>query len=261
MKNITKMGICITLAMLGGCAWPSAIGGDRNTMVALYSKHPITIDGRLDEPIWKKAAAYKMTLSTGQAAKGLKLQEAGEVRFAWDDRYFYVGVKFADSDIVAEGNADQLHHYQFGDVCELFLKPANQTWFWEMYVTPAGRRTGFFYLSQGRHGLPSNFAPRYLPEAAAVCKGTLNNWRDKDQYWTAEIAVPISVLTGQGDKFAPEADWRVLIGRYNYSYYLRTKGPELSAAPKLLVMDYHLLGQYAVLELQRKTHTAPGGQR
>ncbi len=46
---------------------------------------------------------------------------------------------------VAEGKEDQLHHYQMGDLVELFLKPEDYTWYWELYATPIGKKTNFWF--------------------------------------------------------------------------------------------------------------------
>ena len=141
------------------------------------------------------------------------------MRLAWDKEYFYLAIQFHDSDIVAEGKEDQLHHYQLGDVCELFLKPADRTWYWELYVTPTDRKTTFFFPSQGRFALPSCLEDFDMElRVAAQNKGSLNNWEDKDEYWTAEMAVPLKDLTARGDKFGPDADWRILVARYNYTH-------------------------------------------
>ncbi len=50
-------------------------------------------------------------------------------------------------------------------------------------------------------------------------------------------------------KFGQGIDWRILIGRYNYSRYLLDK--ELSMTPQFSKTDYHLLDEYAILELVR----------
>jgi hypothetical protein len=186
-----------------------------------------------------------------QIEKKKVLQEAGQVQLAWDDQYFYVGIKYCDSDIVAEGQKDQLHHYSLGDVGEVFLKPEDCSWYWELYVTPTGKKTSFWFPGRGRLGLPSCFEYSCgLKVAAQVC-GTLNHWQDRDEYWTGEIAMPIKDLTAQGAKFGPGTHWRILIARYNYSRYLATPGPELSMTPSLRAVNYHLHEDYAVLRLEK----------
>ena len=143
-----------------------------------------------------------------------------------------------------------MHHYKMGDLCELFLKPADKTWYWELYATPLGKKTTFWFPGRGRTGLPSNFTDYSSGlKVGAQVNGTLNKWEDKDAYWTAEMAMPIKDLTARGEKFGPEADWRILVARYNYSRYSKRQGPEHSTVPQLSKVNYHLLEEYAKLKL------------
>jgi hypothetical protein len=214
-------------------------------MVAPYAHEAVRIDGVLDDAVWQTATAYPMCLSTDQSGKGKEVQEGGTVRLAWDSNNVYLAVAFTDSDVVAEGDKDGLHHYQLGDLAELFLWPEDQTWYVEMYVTPRGNFTSFFFPSGGR-GLPSTTASNAFPlRVAAKVDGTLNDWSDRDRQWTGEMAVPVSELTARGARVGPGTAWRVLVGRYNYSRWLFTS--ELTETPALPATNYHLRRDYGRL--------------
>ena len=206
---------------------------------------PVTVDGSLDDPSWALAPAYPMSLGGDAVADGKTLQEGGTVKFLWDDQYLYMGVEFQDSDVVAEGEEDGLHHYSLGDLAELFLWPEDQTWYWELYVTPRSKQTTFFFPSGGRLGLPSGFKEGFRMNVGAKVDGTLNDWTDRDRKWTAEMAVPVKDLTARGEKWGPGAAWRVLVGRYNYSRYLLNT--ELTMMPKLSKTNFHLRKEYGRL--------------
>lgn len=180
-----------------------------------------------------------MSLSKDKICAGQELKESGSVKFAWDDKYFYLAADLKDSDIIVQGDKDEMHHYNYGDVCELFLKPKNYSYYWELYVTPAGNKNSFFYPSKGYLGLP-DCLDKYSCKlkVSSQCNGTLNNWQDRDIGWTAEMAMPIKDLEAFGYKFGTGQDWTILVGRYNYSKYLENK--ELSMAPQLPVTSYHL---------------------
>ena len=151
---------------------------------------------------------------------------------------------------MAEGKVDNLHHYKFGDVCELFLKPAGNSWYWELYATPNNKKTAFWFPSRGRLGLPSGFEDnRCGLKVASQCIGTLNDWTDIDDGWTVEMAISIDDLTARGDKFGIGTDWRILVGRYNYSKYLDNR--ELSMVPELSQINFHLFEEYAILRLMK----------
>jgi len=113
-------------------------------------------------------------------------------------------------------------------------------------VTPAGKKTTFFFPSKGYLGLPSPIKHSSGLTVAAQCDGTLNNWTDRDSGWTAEMAMPVKDLTARGEPFGPGASWRILVARYNYSRHL-TQGRELSMTPQLSATNYHLREEYAVL--------------
>lgn len=231
----------------------------RPEAVATYVSHPIRVDGKLEEPAWYKTPVYALVHAEAQfkdSAPDVQkffrngVVEAGKVRLLWNDKYLYAGFEFTDLDIVAEGQTDQLHHYRFGDVAELFLKPENKSWYWELYVTPRGHKTAFFYPGRGLLGLPSGFPEKIALKgmiAAASFKGSLNNSWDKDKKWTAEIAIPLSELAMAGEKLDQNIPWLIFFGRYNYGRYLITV--ENTSFPRQPSVNYHVHYYYARLKL------------
>ena len=236
----------LSLVLAAGCctAGSGAAAEAPPEIVAVRASGPIHVDGTLGEPSWSSAPAYPLSLSDDAPAEGKTLTEGGTVKFLWDDQYFYMGVEFTDSDVVAEGETDELLHCSLGDLAELFLWPDDQTWYWEMYVTPRNKQTTYFFPSGGRI-LPSSYAGESHLTVAAQVDGTLNNWTDRDRKWTAEMAVPVKQLTAHGEKWGPGSHWRILVGRYNYSRYLFTT--ELSMMPRLSKTSFHLRREYGRL--------------
>ena len=245
---LVALAVC-NVVLLGGCATTSTTKqtSKRATLKAIYTPKPVEIDGILDDEVWSTAPTYRFSLGQDQTTQGKKLAEPGDVRLAWDDTHFYVAVKFHDSDLVAEGKEDQLHHYKMGDLLELFLKPEGYSWYWELYATPTSKKSSFWFPGRGRVGLESGFQYQCGLQVAAENNGTVNNWEDRDRYWTAEMAMPIKDLTSRGETFCPGSNWRILIARYNYTRYLPWK--ELSMCPQLSQTDYHLYEEYGILEL------------
>ena len=113
MTRVSLVVWVLGVYMLSGCASVETESPPQETaadvMIAKYTTVPVVVDGILNDPIWQEAQVYKMYLPIDQAANS-ELQEAGEILLAWNNKYFYVGAKFDDSDIVAEVKADQLHH-------------------------------------------------------------------------------------------------------------------------------------------------------
>lgn len=224
----------------------------RPIMIAPYTPVPIQVDGLLDDPIWQDAPVYLMRLGQDRSPNNSHPREGGEVRFAWDEEYFYLGVKFYDSDIVADGVENQLHHYELGDVCELFLKPEESPWYWEMFVTPRGKMSTMWWPFRSFKHVEQAYEYRADLKVAVHCEGTLNDSSDTDQYWTAELAMPISALTEKGNRFEPGMDWRVLVARYNYTRRKGDEDLEYSMTPRLSKTHFHLIEEFAVLRLEEK---------
>lgn len=234
---------------MAGCAATSD-GGTKATAVptrameAVRARGPHVIDGRLDEPAWANAPSYALTRAANQAPDIPR--EGGMVRLVWDDQWLYVGFSVHDADVLAHhGDAGQ-QDFLRGDVVEVFLKPAGSTWYWEFHLTPAGERTTYFLPGGGWLGLERTMLDEAGFEGAAVVHGTLNRWQDRDEGWTAEIAIPATLLTQYGDAF-PSTGWTVFVGRYNYGRFLRS--PELSMYPPLPRLHFHSTRLYAPLRL------------
>lgn len=239
--------LCVLTAgcMEHQCARPWEDLTQKPRMQAFYTAEPVQVDGVLDEAVWQKAQSYSLAVPRDRLSQGQPLREGGKAMLAWDRDYFYIGVTYYDTDIKAEGVRDHEHHYQLGDVCEVFLRPAGQTYYWEMYVTPKGHKTCFFF--------PIRAAEIQVDEqvgldVAAGMKGTLNNPGDMDEYWTGEMRISRKDLGKYCNKFGPGTTWRILVARYNYSDYLAEPNPELSAAPPLSKTRYHFHEEYAVID-------------
>ena len=220
----------------------------RPIMIAVRAAQPVKIDGHLDDAVWQDAPAYELNLSRDKLDEGKTLIEGGTARLAYDDKYLYAAFDFTDSDVVAEGKQDDILHFRFGDVAELFVSPDGRPYYWELYATPAQRKTAFFFPSRGRMELPSSIEYQCGLKVAAHVQGTLNHWRDRDRGWTGEMAMPIADLTAEGDKFDSSQAWSIFVGRYNHSVYFTEQ--ELSMTPVLPKTNYHLRDHYAKLKLQ-----------
>ncbi|WP_309380562.1 carbohydrate-binding family 9-like protein [Cerasicoccus frondis] len=250
---ITLWGSIAHAIFLTGCSHHTAIPDNAaglpapQEIKALYVPEGTRIDGILDDAIWADAPIYQMHVSMDREAAGKHLAQGGQVQFAWNEEYLFVGVNFIDSDVVAEGSKNGEQHFRLGDVAEIFLWPEDNTWYWELYATPAELQSAYFYPGPGRLGVPSSFEHIMELEVSAQVDGTLNQWPGKDQSWTAEVAIPVSALTERSEQWGPDSNWRVLIGRYNYSAELPRV--EHSALIPLSKTSFHLREEYGQLKL------------
>ena len=160
------------------------------------ANNPISIDGRLDEPDWARAATFtgvyrfneKTLLSGPKTTWGI----------LWDDSNLYFSFDCYDSDIVAP--AYKRDDMVYNDDCvEVFLLPDIRfRTFWEIVVSPSGsifdsvecKRAQLWGSdldpSQNMNGLKTGITVR----------GTLNKSDDTDQGYTVEICGPFKELPG-----------------------------------------------------------------
>lgn len=255
MKRFLIVGAALSMLGIVGCTSLCRCEcGKTSEIKAVYTASPIVLDGALTEEAWQKAPAYVPVFSRqsfkNSKAKCREGEDPGTFRLLWNQKYLYIGIVFKDKDIVADGLEDQMVHCRMGDLAEIFLKPVNNTYYWELYVTPLNKKTAFFYPGRGRHGLPSCL-PKEIPlkkmATAVKCKGTLNNSFDTDGCWSAEVAVPIDEINARGIRLAPGVPWKILLARYNYTRY--GLGKELTAFPALEQTNFHLIEEYGNLVL------------
>jgi hypothetical protein len=114
MKTIYQIIIFSLAGCFAGNAAKNKIP-ESNVMRVARTQSSINVDGKLDEPVWKKAQIYKLGPAANRARGGKKISQSGEVQLAWDKNYFYVEITFNDLDIIAEGKENQLKHYKFGN--------------------------------------------------------------------------------------------------------------------------------------------------
>ena len=237
----------------GGCRHGETAAApppERPVLTALRIEAPIVVDGKLDEPAWRDAVIYRLK-PLQDAVLPEEEWESGSVRLLRDGKRLYVGIEFQDRDVQAHGDRDQQRHYLMGDLAEIFIKPENASCYWEIYVTPRGHKTVYFFPSRGYYGMAPIFDAPITPglETAAVVDGTLNDYTDTDRGWSAEVSIPLTSLKGvDGRPLAADVPWTVLISRYNYGVQLSTR-PVLSAVPQLPKADFHVPERFGALKV------------
>ena len=220
--------------------------------LAVLEKKPRSMTGSLkDKPINNRpviqathhtdpveACVYHLGFSTDKAGNPT---EGGKVRMMWDESGLYVFAELEDSVLIAQNQKDQQMHYLYGDVFELFVKPLNEPYKWEMYATPSGNKSTLFFptwptLMSAQECLHNHNFDRLN---IAVQKNAMG--------WNAQLFVPVEQLTSFGAGWGPGSEWTVFCGRYNCNDN-SLNNPELSMVPPLSNTDYHLTAEYAALE-------------
>lgn len=207
---------------------------------------------------WETASWYSLQLVEQDQDKwpeakrqnvGNVLREKGSFTVLWNEKSLFVGVKMDDSDVMHDGTQNQTHLYLQGDCVEVFLKPKDANYYWELYGTPNMLKSVFFYPGRGRLFVPSSMHhPLHIKVSSAIF-GTFNDWSDVDQGWNLLMEIPLRMLGKYGIPMTSgEAAWTILVARQNYSCHLPLK--ECSAYPQLSEPNFHNYEEYAEIVLK-----------
>ncbi len=211
-----------------------------------WRRLPITIDGRIDEKAWDDAVEIKDFVVFWQKRKA---KTATKARLLWDDRHLYFMAEMEDSDLYAlvkEKNGQTW----YDDVFELFFKPggdgAKGLHYYEFEINALNTQMELFLPSRGSGGY-QRFGPdtKLGMESAVKLRGTLNDWKDKDEGWTVEGRIPWTAFEATGGKPKPGDKWRFALCRYDYS--VAFEQPELSSTAPLPVANFHQYEDYGEL--------------
>jgi len=245
MRRYPKGAVVLCL-ILAGCAHrltpPSAAKPRR--FACHRAAGPIAIDGVPDEPAWGHAEEI---LDFRVAGTGARPQTKASARFLWDNEYLYLAVTMEDLDIYGTRKEHDSQTWD-DDVAELFIKPSDRTYpYYEFQVNALGTTFDALFGRRGAGGLD-----RWRPwesgmKAAVKIKGTLNNWEDKDQGWTVEVAIPLKAFTATTPLPQLGDRWRFAVCRYDYSVYIND-GPEYTSSALLKEVNFHKYEYYDYLE-------------
>jgi hypothetical protein len=185
------------------------------TWECLRTSEPITVDGRLDEPVWKRA---KWSEPFGMIHDGSPAPLDTRAAFLWDDHFLYAAYQVEDPDIRACMTGFNDHVYCHDEDVELFfegngyyyelgLNALNTSyqirWTW---IEPLVREQRFseleelfkapdflYYVARDGESIGRHADLNYrLPgcKHAVYIDGTINCPEVKDRGWTVEVALP-----------------------------------------------------------------------
>ncbi|HUU36900.1 MAG TPA: carbohydrate-binding family 9-like protein [Candidatus Desulfaltia sp.] len=187
--------------------------------ICYRATQPLTIDGRLDEPAWKKAAWTDVFTDIEGALKPQPRFKT-QAKMLWDGEYFYLGAELEEPDIWATlTERDSIIFYD--NDFEVFIDPAGSTHlYYELEVNAFGTEWDLLLIKPYRDGGPAVHAWDILGLKTKIyCDGTINQPGDKDRGWSVEIAMPWKILKECApDKKLPRAGdrWRVNFSRVEY---------------------------------------------
>lgn len=238
--------------LVGGCAtwWqPRTRVPVRTAYTCVYAAAPMKVDGVFDEPAWQEAEAItEFTLPVTHQAPSSRT----EVKLRWDDSCLYVAYKAYDKDVW--GLFTERDSYTCReDVLELFFKLGLEK---EAYVNFEINALGTVYdaytplreVGMGRRWKHWDCAGL---RTGITVRGTLNNWRDTDEYWQLEVAVPFADIPGLNGRAPKGGDvWYFHLARYDYSVYIEN-GTENMSCARLSEPSFHADADWIPLVFSR----------
>ena len=187
------------------------------------SEQPLAIDGVLDEPAWEKAVRIRADFVMGKAGAMSDARHM-EVRYTWDDRYFYIGYETFDRNVCAVGTGKHegpaknpregceiSHPTEPVDVVEFFISFGDLRFFWEIHHNAANQFNDVWCnvyddswpitkSSIDRFGIHFGAAESIRDDEEAGCtfasaaklkpSSTLNDPKDTDAGYVGEIRIP-----------------------------------------------------------------------
>ena len=246
----------ISILLLAGCVADAAFAQsagwkfpcDENSIAhytARRTAEPITIDGRLDEAVWKTAATSPRFVDI---LTGTPVIHDTRATVVWDDNYLYVAYRVEEPFVHAKFTNHNDFIYQDNDV-ECFI--AGPDAYYEFEINAYNTRyevffawndtfvkggmakfpefqdaklvpfNGVGFTNHPRGGRVGNF-DFALPglNSAVHIDGTVNDDTDRDRGWTVELAFPwqsLKWLATDGRALPPrEGDlWRMDFSRFN----------------------------------------------
>lgn len=184
----------------------------------------LKIDGKLDEVSWQKAKSTAPFVDiSGEGFPTPKYETTAKM--LWDDEYLYVGAILQEDDIKARLTQRDTIIYYDNDF-EVFIDP---DWDGHNYfeIETNARGVIFDLMLDKPYRSGGNFMVQWdCPglKLAIHREGTLNKSKDKDKYWSVEMAIPHKALTMNFNNPLKAGNcWRINFSRVQW---LKAGGPE-----------------------------------
>lgn len=196
--------LIILLASVRGVAQPEeeSLGGGRKEMVATrIPEAAVTLDGRLDDEIWK-SIRFASDFVQKDPNEGRPPSERTEIAFAYDDHALYVAARMYHTDpSTIRANVTRRDNSGTNERIIVVLDTYHdRRTSYSFSVTAAGVRTEYYHATDSEWDRDFSFDPVWEARTRIDQEG-----------WTAEMRIPLSQLRFND---LPEQVWGLNIDRY-----------------------------------------------
>ena len=204
-----------------------------------------TLDGKLDDPSWARAAVIEHFPAFWKKAD---MGQGTRARFLWDDDSLYFSATMTDEELRSFGTRHNDHLWN-GDVFEMFFKPSDdKPAYYEFQANPKSVVFEVAFPERGAKVGHFGDLPELGMKVVAVANGTLDKPGDKDQGWTVEGRIPWSVFAPSGGRPKAGAVWKFAICRYDYGP--EGTEPKLMSSAPLTQPSFHRHEDYGKLKFE-----------
>ncbi len=215
-----------------------------------WAKGAIAIDGKGDEPDWKRATTIDRFVVPGTLQNA---QKGTRAKLLWDRNYLYFLAELEDQDLFADVVEHDGKTWD-NDVFEMFLKPSlSAPGYYEFQVNAAGTEMDLFLPDQksgGYTALKSSHPFHWMTKVER--RGTLNVRSDSDEGWTVEGRIPWADFLMTGGRPDIDEVWTMALCRYDYTL---GKKPELSSCANLTQPNFHRTEDYLELRFSGRSES------
>jgi hypothetical protein len=178
--------------------------------------------------------------------------DPGSVRLGWQEGSLLILAELSDQDIFTTATKANEHLWELGDTFEIFLRPEDQSAYWELQVAPNNQTLQLRFCDAravGQLRATGNLQP-YLVASSVFHSRT---WASvAEGQWFAFAAVTAGAICGELASLIGSR-WQVSFGRYDF-----TRGesdPVISSTSPHARLDFHRQHEWRTLQFE------PGFQR
>jgi hypothetical protein len=219
LKNIIAVAFFIATGLtLFSQTEKQLVIGQQPVYKVARAKEPITVDGRMDEAIWKNAEVVSFNYFY-RADKPAEKQPT-KFRMLWDDENLYLFYECEDTSLTARETKPDGRPY-LDDCAEFFCLPIpdslNFHFGFEINITKAVYDYVMLWrYYNNRHFFVSGYNPAFKVEV--IYDGTINNDKDKDKMWKMEMAIPFAAFSNFSGRPKAGARWAFQAVRQDRNY-------------------------------------------